>query len=128
VTVAAPANEIDPTRPTLIATGEDARRTTSCGRLNFSTSRRCMVAASDAPEHAVGAGCERLGGSSQPADRDAEGAELGGDGRDRVRAVRVDGPAGEMQAERAVAPGQRGGAGVAAERGGVVAEHPPAFV
>ena len=47
---------------------------------------------------------------------------------DGVRVVRVDAPAGEVQAERAVGPGERGGAGAAAERGGVVAEHPSPFV
>ena len=36
--------------------------------------------------------------------KDAEGAELGGDGRDGVRAVRVDGPAGEVQADALVDP------------------------
>ena len=65
--------------------------------------------------------------ASNPADGDAEGAQLGRDGREGVRVVGVNRPAGEVQAERAAGPGQRGGAGVTAKRGRVVAEHPPVF-
>src|SRR4029450_5596868 len=95
---------------TLIVAGQDARpRTTSCGRVNFSTSRRCS---SRPRARQTGSGpARKIGGSSEPVDRDAEGTELGGDGRDGVRVVRVDGPAGGGQAEGRGGPGRGGGGG-----------------